>query len=60
MNRYKIGGYPTLVKLPLCFSQDDSKVVATISVEIYDALVLKDSIHSVIERGCVELLKHYD
>ena len=56
---YTIGGYPTVVKLPLSFSCDEFNTIGVITVEIYNSTSLKTSIHDVIERGCETILSYF-
>ncbi len=57
---FKIGGYPTVVKLPLSFASDEFNIIGAITVEIYNPTSFKTSIHDVVKRGFAQLLTYFE
>lgn len=57
---YTIGGYPTVIKIPLSFLSNECDIIGDLTVEIHDSTALKKSIHDAIERGCEFILSCFE
>lgn len=55
--KLNIGGYPTLIKLPVKASWDGTEIVATLTLEVHGPSYIREEVKKLCQKACLELLE---
>ncbi len=54
---FSIGGYPTLIKLPVKASWSETEILATLTLEVHEPSYIRDEVKKLCFEACLKLVE---